>query len=226
MAYFFPILAIVTFCLWFLLERGSWLSYLLISVILFGLTISATNLSFPFWKIYLPQIGLHFALILIPICLPIALFNGLALKKIVKIITNNKKRRKKFIFPLTFLTLGMLVFVFGFLHNFYLSIPINNLHSYLKHREYIVSLIKAGTLHGEENCVRNFHLYESECQEKIELPEEYKGLSRQGKIRLTKTPEQLSIYFTHTTYNFGEGSIYIVYSSFDNGLSKPLWEIK
>ena len=38
MAYFFPILAIVTFCLWFLLERGSWLSYLLISVILFGLT--------------------------------------------------------------------------------------------------------------------------------------------------------------------------------------------
>lgn len=226
MAYFFPILAIITLSLWFLLEQGSWSRYLLISVILFWLTIFATNFSFPFWKIYFPQMGLHFALILTPICLPIALLNGLALKKTVQIITNNKKRRKKFIFPLALLTLGVLVFVFGFVHNIYLSSPINNLHSYLKHREYIVSLIKSETLHSKKKCVQNFHLHKNECREKIELPEEYKGLSRKGEINLTKTPGQLSIYFTHATYNFGEDSIYIVYSSFDNDLSKPLWEIK
>jgi hypothetical protein len=83
--------------------------------------------------------------------------------------------------------LGFLFFGLGFIHNTYQSIPINNLNLYLKPREYIVTLIKAGTLHGEKNCMQNFQLYKEEfeldeCREEIELPEKYKGLSRGGKF--------------------------------------------
>ncbi len=227
---YLAVLASVAFLFWFLLDRCSWSISLLISVLLFWLTISATNFTFPFWKIYLPQTRLSLAFTLIFICLPLALLNGLALSKIFGIVKQTNKRRKEFIVALIFLVLGLLFFVVGFVHNAYQSIPVNNLNLYLKHREYIVSLIKSGTLHGERSCIQNFQLYESEfqedqCSEVIKLPNKYKGLSRNGKIYLTKTQKQLSIRFTHSTYRFGDGSIDIVYSSFDNSLSKPKWEI-
>jgi hypothetical protein len=227
---YLAVLASIAFLFWFLLDRCSWSISLLISVLLFWLTISATNFSFPFWKIYLPQTGVSLAFTLIFICLPLALLNGLALSKIFRIVKQTNKRRKEFIVALIFLVLGLLFFVLGFVHNAYQSIPVNNLNLYLKHREYIVSLIKSGTLHGERSCIQNFQLYESEfqedqCREEIKLPNKYKGLSRNGKIYLTKTQKQLSIRFTHSTYGFGDGSIDIVYSNLDNSLSKPQWEI-
>ena len=229
---YLAILATVSFLfwlLWLLLQRRSWLSSLGISVIVFYLTISATNYCFPFWEIYLPQTGVSLAFILLFIGFPIAILNIIVLKKIISSINQNRKQKKEYIFMLILVALGFGFFGFGFIHNAYQSIPINNLNLYLKQREYIVGLIKARTLHGERSCIQNFQLDKEKalysCREDIELPEKYKGLSRGGKVYLTKTTEQLFIRFTHSTYNFGDGSIDIVYSSLDNGLSKPRWEI-
>ena len=227
---YLAILATIAFLLWLILERSSWLISLLISIILFWTTVSATNFCFPFWKIYPPQTGVVIAFELMFIGLPITILNILASSKIFMIINQNRKRKKEYILAFVLVTLGFLSFGVGFIHNAYHSIPMNNLNLYLKHREYIVRLIKIGTLHGEKSCMQNFNLYErefelDECREEIELPDKYKGLSRNGKIYLTKTSEELSIRFTHSTYNFGEGSIDIVYSSLDNSLSKPRWEI-
>ena len=226
----FSLLATVSVLFWLLLERCSWLTSRVISVIVFYLTISATNYCFPFWEIYLPQTGLSLAFILLFIGFPIAILNIIVLKKIISSINQNRKQKKEYIFMLILVALGFGFFGFGFIHNGYQSIPINNLNLYLKHREYIVGLIKARTLHGKRSCIQYFQLDKEEsklytCREDIELPEKYKGLSRGGKVYLTKTTEQLFIRFTHSTYNFGDGSIDIVYSSLDNGLSKPRWEI-
>ncbi len=221
--------AIIAFIFWVIFDRSYWLTFLLISFLLFYLTVSATNFCFPFWKIYLPQTGASFAFILIFISLPISILNIVALIKIFRVINRNRQK-KEYTFIFAIVALGFLYFGIGFVHNVYQSIPINNLSLYLRHREYIVSLIKAGTLHGKISCMQKFQLDESEfqlnaCREEIELPEKYKGLSRGGKVYLTKTSEQLSIRFTHSTYGFGDGSIDIVYSSLDNSLSKPRWDI-
>jgi len=230
---YLAILATVSFLFWLfwlLLQRRSWLTSLGISVIVFYLTISATNYCFPFWEIYLPQTGVSLAFILLFIGFPIAILNIIVLKKIISSINQNRKQKKEYIFMLILVALGFGFFGFGFIHNGYQSIPINNLNLYLKQREYIVGLIKARTLHGKRSCIQYFQLDKEEsklytCREDIELPEKYKGLSRGGKVDLIKTTEQLFIRFTHSTYNFGDGSIDIVYSSLDNGLSKPRWEI-
>ncbi|HEY9710502.1 MAG TPA: hypothetical protein V6D48_20000 [Oculatellaceae cyanobacterium] len=230
---YLAVLATIAFLLWLMLERSSWLTSILTSILLFWLTVSATNLCFPFWKIYLPQTGMIFGFILILVCFPLTVFNIVALIKIVKIINQNRKQKTVFKYMFILIALGFLCFGIGFIHNVYQSIPINNLNLYLRDREYIVSLIKAGTLHGGSSCVQNFQLYKSEfeqdeCQETIKLPEKYEGLSRNGKVYLTKTSGQLSIRFTHSTYNFGDFSISIVYSSSNNGngVSQSKWEIK
>jgi hypothetical protein len=228
---YLAILATVSVLFWLLLNRCSWLTSLVISVIVFYLTISATNYCFPFWKIYLPQTGVSLAFILLFIGFPIAILNIIVLNKIISSINQNRKQKKEYIFMLILVALGFGFFGFGFIHNAHQSIPINNLNLYLKDREYIVGLIKARTLHGERSCIQNFQLDKKKfelynCREDIELPEKYKGLSRGGKVYLTKTTEQLFIRFTHSTYNFGDGSIHIVYSSLDNGLSKARWEIE
>jgi hypothetical protein len=70
---YLAILATVSFLFWLfwlLLERCSWLTSLGISVIVFYLTISATNYCFPFWEIYLPQTGVSLAFILLFIGFP------------------------------------------------------------------------------------------------------------------------------------------------------------
>jgi hypothetical protein len=226
---YLAILATIAFLLWLILDRSSWLTYRRISIIIFWATVSATNFCFPFWKIYSPQTGVSIAFSLIFIGLPITILKIVALSFFLKLLLK-RKIKKEHVFSLVIVALGFLCFGLGYIHNDYQSIPINNLNLYLKPREYIVRLIKVGTLHGEKSCMQNFNLYEKEfeldeCIEEIELPEKYKGLSRDGKVFLTKTSEELSIRFTHSTYNFGDGSIDIVYSSLDNSLSKPKWEI-
>jgi hypothetical protein len=227
---YLAILATIAFFLLFILGRSSLQNSMKISILIFCLTILVTNFCFPFWKIYSPQTGVVTVFLLGYIGLPIILLNGVVLIKLVLLIKQNKNRKKEYIFMLIFVALGFLSFGFGFIHNEYQSTPDNNLNLYLKPREYIVSLIKTGKLHGEKNCLQRVKLYEIEsqlyeCQERIELPEKYKGLSRNGTVHLSKTSEQLSISFVHSTYGFGDGSINIVYSSLDNGLSKPKWEI-
>lgn len=230
---YLAILATSAFFLWLILGRSSLEKSLQISIFIFFLTILATNFCFPFWKIYSPQTGVALVFLLGYIGLPIILLNGVALIKLFLLIKQNKNRKKEYISMLIFVALGFLFFGFGFIHNEYQSTPANNLNLYLKPREYIVSLIKAGTLHGERSCVQNFQLYKNEfeqdeCQEEIKLPEKYEGLSRNGKVYLNKTSGRLSIRFTHSTYGFGDGSIEIVYSSSDNGnaVSQSKWEIQ
>jgi hypothetical protein len=161
---YLAILATVSVLFWLLLKRCSWLTSLVISVIVFSLTISATNYCFPFWEIYLPLTGVSFAGILVFIGFPIAILNIITLTKIIMSINQNRKQKKEYIFMLIFVALGCWFFGFGFLHNAYQSSPINNLNLYLKHREYIVGLIKARTLHGERSCIQNFQLDKKEFE--------------------------------------------------------------
>lgn len=228
------ILVIISFLMWRLLEKCSWFAFLLASIVIYWLTILATNFSFPFWKIYPPRTGIYLAFLEIGIGLPITILNLLVLSRLIIRFNQEGRRKKEYILLiLIILSLGILTFGVGYAHNKYQIIPINNFNLYLKPREYTVSLIKAGTLHGERSCVQNFQLYKSEfepdeCQEEIKLPEKYEGLSRNGKVYLTKTSKQLSIRFEHSTYGFGDGSIDIVYSSSDNGnaVSQSKWEIR
>lgn len=199
------------------------------STIIFGLTLLATNISFPFWKIYSPETGVSLAFTEFFMGFPIAIINGSALLRLLIIAYNDKRRIKKHIPSFITLCSGCLIFAIGFIHNNYQSIPANNLNLYLKQREHIVSLIKSGKLHSDRNCLQNMQLYEDIyegfCREVIELPENYKGLSRNGRVDLTKNQDILTIQFIHSIYNFGDGSVAIVYSSSDEGLFAPKWEI-
>ena len=149
---YLAILATIAFLLWLILDRSSWLTSRRISIIIFWATVSATNFCFPFWKIYSPQTGVAIAFSLIFIGLPITILNIVALSVFLKLLI--KKIKKEHVFSFVIVALGFLCFGFGYIHNDYQSIPINNLNLYLKHREYIVRLIKAGTLHGEKSCVK------------------------------------------------------------------------
>ncbi|MBD2492983.1 hypothetical protein H6G75_01365 [Nostoc sp. FACHB-280] len=195
----------------------------IVSILIFCITILATNISFPFWKIYSPQTGISLSFIFLFICLPIAVLNGFALTRSFIMIAKNKSQKSEY-FTLIILTLGILCFVSGIAHNAYQTIPANNLNIYRQPREYIVSLIKVGKIHGQIRCLQN-HFELEKCIEEIELPEKYKGLSRNGKVILTTNFKEISIKFTHSTYNFGDGSIYIVYSSLKDNLSEAKWEI-
>ncbi|MBD2457962.1 hypothetical protein H6G80_28345 [Nostoc sp. FACHB-87] len=195
----------------------------IVSIFIFCITILATNISFPFWKIYSPQTGISLSFIFLFIGLPIAILNGFALARASSIIVKNKSRKTEY-FTLFILTLGILCFVIGIAHNAYQAIPANNLNLYRQPREYIVNLIKLGKLHGQIRCLQN-EVELEKCIEEIELPDKYKGLSRNGKVILSTNLKEISIKFTHSTYNFGDGSIYIVYSSLKNNLSEAKWQI-
>jgi len=119
---YLAILATIAFLLWLILERSSWLISLLISIILFWTTVSATNFCFPFWKIYPPQTGVVIAFKLIFIGLSVTILNIVVLSKVFRIINQNRKRKKEYIFLFVLVTLGFLSFGVGFIHNAYQSI--------------------------------------------------------------------------------------------------------
>jgi len=94
----------------FLLTTSSRILFTLTAIFIFCLTVLATYLNFPFWKIYLPQTGLIFGFTLLFIILPIAIFNIAAFIKGMGIIKKqqNCKNPKAEHFILFSLTLGCL----------------------------------------------------------------------------------------------------------------------
>lgn len=107
---YLAILATIAFLLWLILERSSWLTSLLISILLFWATVSATNFCFPFWKIYPPQTGVVIAFKLLFVGLPITIFNIVALSKISRIINQSRKRQKEYTLVFVLVALGFLCF--------------------------------------------------------------------------------------------------------------------
>ncbi len=96
--------------------------------------------------------------------------------------------------------------------------PINNFNSYIRQREEIVTLVQSGKLPINGNLARS----EGYSRQIIQLPPQYKGLSRGGKIEVDRAPSKLKIRFTHSPIGFGDGSRdFIYYRSGNDKSSVP-----
>lgn len=193
-------------------NTSSWFYFL--SSFILGINLLLVNYVFPFWKITQPLSWLDLSFLLIPL-IGIILINLALIINLTKRIKKLGKRETIAIFTYKINLFSFIILIVGITHALYQMNPINNFNSYVRQREEIVFMIQSGQLAGE-------NLWGSEQGNSrgiIQLPSKYKGLSRNGEIRVDREPGKVEIVFTHSTIGFGDGSHDFIYYKSDNDKS-------
>lgn len=178
-------------------------------ILLFNVHFSALQL----WQINQPEsvISLFFY---VPFIFYVVAINVDLLKSFIRRIKNQRNTKFLFNFALATNLLSFCLLLFVTSHRMYQMNPVNNFYSYVKQREEIVAMIESGKLGSERShlAAKDFFF------ERINLPPEYKGLSRNGKVELERKPGELKVRFIHSTIGFGDGTKEITYYRSDKDL--------
>lgn len=188
--------------------------FIFLSGFVFVINLLLTVYLFPFWKITQPLTFLTFAFLGMPL-FAILLINVCWIIASINKITKSRDRRAIVTFLFSANLFIVIALIVGINQAFYQMNPINNFNYYVKQREEIVTLIQSGKLASDGNRARS----EGYSRQTIQLPSEYKGLSRGGKIDVDREPSKLKIRFTHSTIGFGDGSRDFIYYRSDNDKS-------
>lgn len=194
----------------FFLQFHNFLSKTLIYFLLFYFTIilffNVHASALQLWQIHQPESVLSFSFTLMFVFY-VAAINVYLLRSFIRKIKNQPNQKLLFNLALTANLLSFCLLLFVMSHRWHQMNPVNNFYSYEKQRQEIVTMIESGKLGSERSrlAAKDFFF------ERINLPPEYKGLSRKGTVEVERKPGELKVRFIHSTIGFGDGTKEIIY---------------
>jgi hypothetical protein len=136
---------------------------------------------------------------------------GIGWIPLIKFSTDIKYLRRNYnklvLAQVVILGFSLLLLAIGITRVFYHLNPANNFRAYVKEREQVVSLIQTKQLKVDKS-TQTSRVNEGE---KVNLPEKYQGLSRNGQVSAIGEGNSLEVIFIHSTMGFGDGVRYIIY---------------
>jgi hypothetical protein len=178
-----------------------------VSLIISAIVIFLANAGFGvFTHIVLPLSFLDLTIFI----LPAILIGAIALNKLLRDIKYLRRNYSKLVLAqVSIVVLSLLLLVLGISKSFYNMNPVNNFRAYIKEREQVVSLIRSKQLK-----VDGFtKTAQADRATKVNLPEKYHELSRNGQVSAIRQENLLEVIFSHSTIGFGDGANYIIYRS-------------
>ncbi|MCU0547371.1 MAG: hypothetical protein MUE44_35295 [Oscillatoriaceae cyanobacterium Prado104] len=146
------------------------------------------------------------------ICIvPATLIGAIAINKLFRDVKYLLRNYSKLVLvQVSILVLSLLLLVLGISKSFYHMNPVNNFRAYIPQREQVVSLIRSKQLK-----VDGFtKTAKADRATKVNLPERYHELSRNGQVSAIGEGNSLEVIFTHSNIGFfGDGVNYIIYRS-------------
>lgn len=142
--------------------------------------------------------------------LPTIFVGAIAINKLVRDVKYLRRNYSKLVLAqISILVASLLVLVWGVKKSVYHMNPMNNFKAYVSEREQIVDLIRSKKL-KVEGFTKTAN---SDRATKVNLPDKYHELSRNGQVSAIREGNLLEVTFTHSTIGFGDGVKYIVYRS-------------
>lgn len=147
---------------------------------------------------------------LIFLMVPAISIGAIAINKLVIDVKYLRRNYSKLaLAQVSILVASLLLLVLAISQSSYHMNPVNNFKAYIKEREQVVSLIRSKQLKVDgltktANGAR---------ATKVNLPEKYQNLSRNGQVSAIGEGNSLEVIFTHSSIGFGDGSNYIIYRS-------------